>query len=210
MKAFSIIEAVGQLDAELLADHLNKKQKAEEKMNRKMKTGIVACAALAACAAIVVCLVPIVKLILKGGNQPAPVTVEYESVKEAHDALGIVTLLTKEETDAKVSVSYASDSDGAADLTKPIQMKVRKAIPDGSADYYVLFGKTDPNECYIAGYEEQGLKKEIGGVAVRYSVINDGANHFQARFVSGNDLYVIDVVSKGDIDPDAYLLPLLS
>lgn len=210
MKTISIIDAVGQLEPELLSDHLKQKKKVEDKMNRKMKISVVACAALAACAALVLCIVPVVKLIMRGGNEKAPVTVEYTNVKEAHDTLGNETLLSKAETDAKVSVSYASDSEGAADVTKPIQMKVRKAIPDGSAYYYVLFGKKDPKDCYIAGYEEQGLKKEIGGISVQYSMISDGANHFQARFVSGNNLYVIDVVSKGEIDPDTYLLPLLS
>ena len=65
-------------------------------------------------------------------------------------------------------------------------------------NYYIIFNKDSIDDSYIGGYEEQGLTKEINGITVHYSLIQDGAMHGQAKFIYEGNLYIIDVHSWGD------------
>lgn len=89
-----------------------------------------------------------------------------------------------------------------ANLEKPLQLKIRATYPNGettdSVDYYIIFNRDSVDDRYIGGYEEQGLTKEINGITVHYSLIQDGAMHGQAKFLYEGNLYVIDVLSSGD------------
>ena len=110
-------------------------------------------------------------------------------------------------------VTYKSDENGNADLGSPLQMKIRHRYSTGTGNdlvnYYVLFGKDSVDDSYIGGYDEQGLTKIINGVTVHYSEIYDGSHHTQAKFLYEGHLYVVDLVSAGEIDLDHYLNLLL-
>ena len=207
-----IAEAVGYLDTDLLEEHIDKKRNTEETMEAKKKRNPGRWIALAACIALVVCAIPVVRFVMKGGNDKGPVTIDYESLAEAQAQLGIETLYTKmgEEKIGRTAVSYEEKGDREANFDKPLQLVLYGNGTNGvTGHYYVLFGKTDVNDSKIGGYEEQGLTKEVNGVTVHYSVIFDGANHTQAKFVWERDLYVIDLVSKETIKLDPILETLL-
>ena len=62
----------------------------------------------------------------------------------------------------------------------------------------MLFDKKSVEDCYIAGYVEQGLSKQYGDIKAVYSLVEDPMMHGQAKFLYDGDLYVLDVSSTGD------------
>lgn len=162
--------------------------------------------ALAACLILAVLSLPMIINIFVPSHTSAPVTVRYSSFAELADALPYIDLYKALESENaitdRISISYESDKEGNADTEKPIQLLIRQTYEyDGYADkvdFYIIFGKNDVSESYVAGYEEQGLTKEINGVTVHYSMIDDGGKHSQAKFILDGNLYVIDVLSGGE------------
>ena len=201
----NIYMSLGGLDPELIM-----KAAPAEKVQKKKKNSWVKWASLAAaCFALVICAMPIMNLIFGGSHGEAPVSNTYDSIEEVHSALGYDTLYSKlelvESNIKNISISYDpvnGDSGLQANLEKPLQLKIRATYPNGettdSVDYYIIFNRDSVDDSYIGGYEEQGLTKEINGITVHYSLIQDGAMHGQAKFLYEGNLYVIDVNSWGN------------
>ena len=201
----NIYMSLGGLDPELIM-----KAAPAEKVQKKKKNTWVQWASLAAaCFALVIFAMPIMNLIFGGSHGGAPVSNTYDSIEEVHSALGYDTLYSKlelvESNIKNISISYDSingDNGLEANLEKPLQLQIRATYPNGettdSVDYYIIFNRDSVDDSYIGGYEEQGLTKEINGITVHYSLIQDGAMHGQAKFVYEGNLYVIDVNSWGN------------
>ena len=201
----NIYMSLGGLDPELIM-----KAAPAEKVQKKRKNTWLKWASLAAaCFALVICAVPIMNLIFGGSHSDAPISNNYNSLEEVHNALGFDTLYSKLELDKSntksITISYSSingDSGLQSNLEKPLQLKIRATYPNGettdSVDYYIIFNRDSVDDSYIGGYEEQGLTKEINGITVHYSLIQDGAMHGQAKFLYEGNLYVIDVNSWGN------------
>ena len=209
----NLLQAMGYIDPRLIAD-------AAPDVTRKKYTNkkwIKWVSLAAACFALVICAVPIMNLIFGGSHSDAPISNNYNSLEEVHNALGFDTLYSKLELDKShtksITISYTSingDSGLQANLEKPLQLKIRATYPNGettdSVDYYIIFNRNSVDDSYIGGYEEQGLTKEINGITVHYSLIQDGAMHGQAKFVYEGNLYVIDVNFWGnEYDLDTYI-----
>ncbi len=201
----NILQAMGRIDPKLIADA------APDVPHNKSanKTWIKWASAIAACLILAVCAIPIINLVFDGSHIYAPVSINYNSLEEVHTALRYDTLYSKLDLDktntTNISISYDSingDSGLQANLEKPLQLKIRATYPNGettdSVDYYIIFNRDSVDDSYIGGYEEQGLTKEINGITVHYSLIQDGAMHGQAKFLYEGNLYVIDVLSSGD------------
>ena len=201
----NIYRSLGGLDPELIM-----KAAPADKVQKKKKNTWVKWASLAAaCFALVICAIPIMNLVLGGSHGDAPVSNTYNSIEEVHNALGYDTLYSKLDLDEsntkQILISYDSingENGMEADLEKPLQLLIRATYPNGettdSVDYYIIFNRDSVDDSYIGGYEEQGLTKEINGITVHYSLIQDGAMHGQAKFVYEGNLYVIDVNSWGN------------
>ena len=209
----NIYMSLGGLDPELIM-----KAAPAEKVQKKKKNTWVKWASLAAaCFALVICAVPIMNLIFSDSHSDAPISNNYNSLEEVHNALGFDTLYSKLELDESntksITISYSSingDSGLQANLEKPLQLKIRATYSNGettdSVDYYIIFNRDSVDDSYIGGYEEQGLTKEINGITVHYSLIQDGAMHGQAKFLYEGNLYVIDVNSLGnEYNLDTYI-----
>ena len=209
----NIYKSLGGLDPELIM-----KAAPAEKVQKKKKNAWIKWTSLAAaCFALVICAMPIMNLIFGGSHGEAPVSNTYDSIEEVHSALGYDTLYSKlklvESNIKNISISYDSvngDSGLQANLEKPLQLKIRATYPNGettdSVDYYIIFNRDSVDDSYIGGYEEQGLTKEINGITVHYSLIQDGAMHGQAKFLYDGNLYVIDVNSWGnEYNLDTYI-----
>ena len=201
----NLLQAMGYIDPRLIADAAP--DVARKKYTNKMWIKWVSLAA--ACLALVISAVPIMNLIFGGSHGDAPISNNYNSLEEVHNALGFDTLYSKLELDESntksITISYDSingDIGLQANLEKPLQLKIRATYPNGettdSVDYYIIFNRDSVDDSYIGGYEEQGLTKEINGITVHYSLIQDGAMHGQAKFVYEGNLYVIDVNSWGN------------
>ena len=199
----NIYMSLGGLDPELIM-----KAAPAEKVQKK-NAWIKWTSLAAACFALVICAMPIMNLIFGGSHSDAPVSNTYDSIEEVHSALGYDTLYSKlelvESNIKNISISYDpvnGDSGLQANLEKPLQLKIRATYPNGettdSVDYYIIFNRDSVDDSYIGGYEEQGLTKEINGITVHYSLIQDGAMHGQAKFLYDGNLYVIDVNSWGN------------
>ena len=199
----NIYMSLGGLDPELIM-----KAAPAEKVQKK-NAWIKWTSLAAACFALVICAMPIMNLIFGGSHGEAPVSNTYDSIEEVHSALGYDTLYSKlelvESNIKNISISYDSvngDSGLQENLENPLQLKIRATYPNGettdSVDYYIIFNRDSVDDSYIAGYEEQGLTKEINGITVHYSLIQDGAMHGQAKFLYDGNLYVIDVNSWGN------------
>ena len=209
----NIYRSLGGLDPELVM-----KAAPSDKVQKKKKNTWVKWASLAAaCFALVICAVPIMNLIFGDSHSDAPISNNYNSLEEVHNALGFDTLYSKLELDKSntknISISYDAingDSGLQANLEKPLQLKIRATYPNGettdSVDYYIIFNRDSVDDSYIGGYDEQGLTKEINGITVHYSLIQDGAMHGQAKFLYEGNLYVIDVNSWGnEYNLDTYI-----
>ena len=214
MNYYVLMDAISYLDVKLIEKHLEKKEKIKVKMRTKKRNRIVWWSAFAACLALVVCSIPIIDSLFDGSHGTAPISIQYADMKEVHKQLGFDTLYSDINLDIattnSISVSYQDNGEGNAVLTEPIQLLLRQTYNNGTsapiyASFYILFGKSDIEESYIGGYEEQGLTKEINGITVHYSEIFDGDNHTQAKFFYDGNLYVVDIVSSGQINLDYYL-----
>ena len=208
----NIYRSLGGLDPELIM-----KAAPAEKVQRKKNGWVKWVSFAAACFALVICAIPIMKLVFSGSHSDAPVSNTYNSIEEVHNVLGYDTLYSKLDLDEsntkRISISYDSvngDNGLQANLEKPLQLKIRVTYPNGettdSVDYYIIFNRDSVDDSYIGGYEEQGLTKQIKGITVHYSLIQDGAMHGQAKFVYEGNLYVIDVNSWGnEYNLDTYI-----
>ena len=209
----NLLQAMGYIDSRLIADAAP--DVARKKYTNKKWIKWVSLAA--ACFTLVICAVPIMNLIFGGSHSDAPISNNYNSLEEVHNALGFDTLYSKLELDKSntksITISYSSingDSGLQANLEKPLQLKIRATYSNGettdSVDYYIIFNRDSVDDSYIGGYEEQGLTKEINGITVHYSLIQDGAMHGQAKFLYEGNLYVIDVNSWGnEYNLDTYI-----
>ena len=204
-----LIDAITDLDSDILNRYFDIKADLAAKKKPKKRAWVKWASLAAACFALVICAVPIMNLIFGGSHSDAPISNNYNSLEEVHNALGFDTLYSKLELDESntksITISYSSingDSGLQANLEKPLQLKIRATYSNGettdSVDYYIIFNRDSVDDSYIGGYEEQGLTKEINGITVHYSLIQDGAMHGQAKFVYEGNLYVIDVNSWGD------------
>lgn len=213
MNKYLILDAISYLDVELLANHLEKKEKLRSRSKNMIKANLARWSVVAACIVLILCAVPVIHLIFDGSHSGAPISIEYANISEVHNQLGVDTLYAgldfNSATTRSISVSYQGDEEGNALISKPLQLLIRQTYDNGgnvvNANFYVLFNKDDVKDSYISGYEEQGFSKEINGVIVHYSNIFDGANHTQAKFIYEGNLYVIDLVSSDEIDLD-YIL----
>jgi len=211
-----VMDAISYLDVELLAVHLEKKDKLRARAKVKRKT-ILRWSAIAACIALILCISPIVNLIFDGSHSGAPISIEYSNINEVHEQLGFDTLYGNLDYDSattrKITVSYEDDGERNAMINEPTQLLIRQIYKNNNeavnVNFYILFDKVDVKDSCIGGYEEQGLSKEVNGVKVHYSTIFDGSNHTQAKFVYEGNLYVVDAVSFGEIDIDYFLEKLL-
>lgn len=171
--------------------------------------------ALAACLAFIIYLLPTLRIAFTGANAPGPVSVNYSSCAEMNTALGKDTLYTDSKISAEadefyIRVSYPEDESGNPMLSDPYQVNITHVSGSIRVNYYILFGRDDVDDSRIGGYEEQKLRYEINGVTVHYSKIFDGSVHSQAKFVYGDDLYVIDIASQEDnYDINTYIDTIL-
>jgi len=210
-------DALDAIDIDIVEDFVLT-DNALEKRSEHKKPKYLKWTALAACLVLVVCFVPFIKNIFTPSHGSSPVTVRYSSFEELSVVLpynNFYKALDSENANTvSIGMSYASDKDGNAITTQPLQLKIRQTYEcenyTDTVDFYIIFGKTDVNESYIAGYEEQGLTKEINGVTVHYSMIDDGAKHAQGKFIYEGNLYVVDVLSGGsEYALDVYLEKVL-
>ena len=146
-----------------------------------------------------------------GQNDPGslpPISVEYDSIEEAHSAIQYNTLysnLVPDESGFDNITTIFPSSVGTEGnlLVKPNQLLIHASYDNGDSidmvDYYVLFNKESVDQSYIGGYVEQGLTKEINGVTVHYCLFeSNGRMNGQAKFLYDGNLYVIDVKTNGD------------
>lgn len=190
-----ILRAMSGIDAALIFD--------AEKPRKE--TGWLKWAGVAAGFCLIVYIGFMMKIAFTGANAPGPTNFYYNSFAEMNAAIGKDTLyndantaLTESET-VNISISCYEDENGNVDVRDPDQLKATLSGGEIRISYYVLFGRDNVKKSYIAGYEEQKLRREINGITVHYSKIYDGSYHSQAKFVYEGDLYIIDVTSKEDI-----------
>lgn len=190
-----ILRAMSGIDAALILD--------AEKPRKK--TGWLKWAEVAAGFCLIVYLGFMMKIAFTGANAPGPTNFYYNSFAEMNAAIGkdtlyndVNTALAESET-VSISISCYEDENGNVDVRDPDQLKATLSGGGIRVSYYVLFGRDNVKKSYIAGYEEQKLRREINGITVHYSEIYDGSYHSQAKFVYEGDLYIIDVTSKEDI-----------
>ena len=204
-----LIDAITDLDSDILNRYFDMKADLAAKKKPRKRAWLKWTSLAAACFALVICTMPIMKLGFGGSHSDAPVSNTYNSIEEVHNVLGYDTLYSKLDLDEsntkRILISYDSikgDNGLEANLEKPLQLQIRATYPNGettdSVDYYIIFNRDSVDDSYIGGYEEQGLTKEINGITVHYSLIQDGAMHGQAKFVYEGNLYVIDVNSWGN------------
>ena len=188
-----ILRAMGGIDTALITEA------APERRLRRMTWQ--KWATLAACFCLIVYVGFMMKIAFTGASAPGPVSIQYESIAEMNEALGRETLYSDNniENAFNISVSYTDDGTGNADLSHPNQALIRASDGDVTVFYYVIFNRDSVDKSYVGGYEEQNLRREIGGVTVHYSKTFDGKYYEnQAKFVYGGDLYVIDFISQED------------
>ena len=177
--------------------------------------------ALAACFALMAFAVPLGIALFGKTNMKAPPTFHYETIEKMHEALGRETLYSDnvlaieggQITD--VLVSYMPDENWNAILEQPSQALISQKIDAYTLHYYILFGKNNTEDSYIAGYEEQNLSLTINGITVQYSetseVFGDGYLYeSQGRFVYEGDLYVVHVLpSEKQIDVKSIIMQII-
>ena len=215
-----LANAITELDSDILDRYFIMKKSLEKKA--KKRAWIKWAPLAAACLALVVFIVPSVFIAFQGAHSGDPSVDIYNSLDEVHDALGYDTLYSNLDLDqtrtCNISISNAvvtpsgvyADGDLQMSIKKPSQLLIQASYSNGElidrVNYYIIFNKNSIDDGYIGGYEEQGLTKEINGITVHYSLIEDGALHGQARFLYNGNLYIIDVHSWGDqYNLDAYL-----
>ena len=176
---------------------------AKKKSNAWLKWG-----AIAACFALIVCAIPLVNVIFDGANHKAPISINYDSLEDMNNSLSKESLYNNSTIDVSkgeltnIAISFIADQEGKADMQKPTQARIDQKIADSNIRYYILFGKTDIEDSYIAGYEEQNLSFVVNGITVHYSTVQYKATYeSQAKFVYDGNIYVIDVTTpNADFD----------
>ena len=220
MTGEKLSNAITELDSDILDRYFKMKSSLEKKAKRR--AWIKWTPLVAACLALVVFIAPSVFIAFQGAHSGDPSVDIYNSLDEVHDALGYDTLYSNLDLDqtrtCNISISNAvvtpsgvyADGDLQMSIKKPSQLLIQASYSNGElidrVNYYIIFNKNSIDDGYIGGYEEQGLTKEINGITVHYSLIEDGAMHGQARFLYNGNLYIIDVHSWGDqYNLDTYL-----
>jgi len=199
------IYALDSLDIDIIEDFVIT-DNALKKKKRTGKRKYIGLAALAACLLIASFSLPMIVNTFTPSHATAPVTVRYNSFEELSAALPYnifyKALESENANTTRISMSYESDKEGNAITSEPLQLLIRQTYEyethTDTVDFYIIFGRTNVDESYIGGYEEQGLTKEINGTTVHYSMIDDGAKHSHAKFVRDGNLYVVDVLSDGE------------
>lgn len=236
-----IIDAITELDADILDRYFSMKQDLTAKKRAKAPTWAKWASIVAACIALLICTIPMINLNQDIPLNTAPLTAHYASLEDAHKALGKTTLYSKITLDdlnpSDISIVYDSITDVPSfdndiemdafsgtigivgdeqlDISKPRQLAIHTSYQNGKTidmvDFYILFNQDSIDDSRIGGYVEQGLTKEICGVTVHYSLIEDGAMHGHAKFLHEGNLYVINVKSSGSVHTlDTYLHMVLS
>ena len=209
-----LVNAITELDSDILDRYFTMKSALTENKKSKKRAWVKWIPLAAACFILMIFIVPSVFIAFRGANSGDPGVDIYYSLDEVHDALGYHTLYANLDltnaNKSNISISNTvvtpsdvkNDSDLQMMIKNPSQLLIQASYPNGDlidrVDYYILFNKNRIEDGYIGGYEEQGLTKEINGITVHYSLIQDGAMHGQARFVYNGNLYIIDVHSWGD------------
>lgn len=233
-----LTNAITELDTDILDRYFTMKQTLTAKKKAKVPTWTKWASLAAACLVLLILAIPKEKPLSNIPGNTAPLSRSYASIEEAHKALGKSTLYSKITLDtlnpSDISIVYdfvtgdaAIDNNIEVDALggvigydqlnpqKPRQLAIHTAYDNGKTidmvDFYILFNRKSVDDSRIGGYVEQGLTKEIGGVTVHYSLIEDGAMHGHAKFLYEGNLYVIDVKSSGDVFTlDAYLNMVLN
>ena len=189
-----ILRAMSGIDATLILDA----ERIPKKSNWLKWAGI------AAGFCLIVYLGFMMKIAFTGASAPGPTNFYYNSFAEMNAAIGKDTLYNDVNTAfaeseiVSISISCNEDENGNVDVRDPNQLKATLTNGEIKVSYYILFGKDNVKKSYIAGYEEQRLRREINGITVHYSKIYDGAYHSQAKFIHDGNLYIIDVTSNED------------
>ena len=218
----TLADAITELDSDILDRYFTMKNALTENKKPKKHAWLKWASLSAACLFLLFYVIPIMKVAFTGAQSEDPYHKTFDSIEEMHDALGYDTLYANLDLDGSIdsdfSISYTSihydddrydnrfptqlDASSQETPKKPSQLLIRASYPNGDStdrvNYYIIFDKDSVDDSYIGGYEEQGLTKEIGGITVHYSLIQDGAMHGQAKFIYEENLYVIDVCSWGD------------
>ena len=236
-----LTNAITELDTDILDRYFTMKQTLTAKKKAKVPTWTKWASLAAACLVLLILAIPKEKPLTNIPENTAPLSRSYASIEEAHKALGKSTLYSKITLDTlnpsdisivydfvtgdisienNIEVDALGGIAGVPDLEqinipKPRQLTIHTAYDNGKTidmvDFYILFNRKSVDDSRIGGYVEQGLTKEIGGVTVHYSLIEDGAMHGHAKFLCEGNLYVIDVKSSGDVFTlDAYLNMVLN
>ncbi len=231
-----LTKAITELDTDILDRYFTMKQTLTAKKKAKVPTWTKWASLAAACLILLILAIPKEKPLTNIPENTAPLSRSYASIEEAHKALGKTTLYSKITLDtlnpSDISIVYdfvtgdaAIDNNIEVDafngmasvpnleqlkIPKPRQLAIHTSYDNGKnidmVDFYILFNRKSVDDSRIGGYVEQGLTKEIGGVTVHYSLIEDGAMHGHAKFLYEGNLYVIDVKSSGSVHTlDTYL-----
>ena len=173
---------------------------AKKKSNAWLKWG-----AIAACFALIICAIPLINVIFDGANTKAPISINYDTLEEMNRALSKESLYNDSTIDVSkgelthIAIAFIADQEGKADMQKPTQVRIDQKNDDSNIRYYILFDKTDIDDSYIAGYEEQNLSFVENGITVHYSTVQYKATYeCQAKFVYDGNIYVIDVTTPND------------
>ncbi len=152
--------------------------------------------AIAACLVLCLCLFPIAQALVPA-HQGAPITESYTSLSEAHVALGFDTLYTDVAQlgikPSSVSISFREHD------RKPLQLHWRMSVSGGTLHAYAIFVGSETEDSYIAGFIDQGIERELGGVTVEYCRYPTGKTIYsQARFAYRDVVYVIDLLTTDE------------
>lgn len=205
-----IMEAIAFIDDVYLKKYFEMKSRIAHKKETAKKLKIMKWSvSIAACFLVLSIVIPVIMNFTQH-HTLAPSIKYYETISQVDDDLGYHTLYSNLELNgSSISVSYKSDENGDAIIESPLQLLIRHSYSNESStdkvNYYILFDKDSVDQSYIGGYEEQGLTKKINDVTIHYSEIFDGSNHTQAKFMYEGDLYVVDIISTGNINLDFYL-----
>ena len=144
-----IIDAITDLDSDILDRYFTMKNELASKKKPTKRTWVTWASLAAACFALVICAMPIMKMVFGGSHSAAPVSNTYNSIEEVHNVLGYDTLYSKLDLDEsntkRISISYDSingDNGLEANLEEPLQLQIRATYPNGettdSVDYYII------------------------------------------------------------------------
>ncbi len=208
------LDAITRLEGEWLDNTLYERSRLLARTQRRIKPLTVKrMGAMAACLAFVMLAGIYVNTVFKNHSEPAPHTEYFASVEAVEATLGADLLLDNLEggslsRSGDILVSFPTNGDGTHG-SAPLMLQARYTATEAAVDLstanvvshvdlYILYDKQNVDDCYIAGYEEQGLTKQYGEISVVYSLIQDPMMHGQAKFLYDGDLYVLDVNSTGN------------